>query len=131
MDVLGSGHLDEITAFYDEAYPGTWFEPRLLATERYVGIRVDGRLACVAGVHLYSPAWSVAALGNVATLPGLRGLGLARSACAALCRLLLEDGIGTIALNVSEDNEAAIRAYTRLGFEPVAEYTEAALVVRG
>ena len=80
---------------------------------------------------MYSPTWSVAALGNVATLPGLRGRGLARSACAALCRVLLEDGITTIALNVGADNHAAIRAYTRLGFEQVAEYTEAALVARG
>lgn len=130
-DALGSDDLDEITALYDQAYPGTWFEPRLLATGRYVGIRLDGRLACVAGVHVYSPTWSVAALGNVATLPGLRGRGLARSACAALCRVLLEDGITTIALNVGADNHAAIRAYTRLGFEQVAEYTEAALVARG
>ena len=55
--------------------PETWFEPRMLATGRYVGIRQDGRLACVAGVHVYSPTWSVAALGNVATLPELRGRG--------------------------------------------------------
>ena len=57
-------------------------------------------LACIAGVHVYSPRWSVAALGNVATAPELRGQGLARGACAALCRLLLDEGIETIALNV-------------------------------
>ena len=43
------------------------------------------------------------------------------------CRLLLADGIETIALNVRSDNAAAIRAYTRLGFEPVTPYWEAAL----
>ena len=102
--------------------PGTWFVPRMLATGRYVGIRRDGRLVCVAGVHVHSPTWGVAALGNVATLPELRGQGLARGACAALCLLLLADGIETIALNVRADNAAAIAAYTRLGFEPVAAY---------
>ena len=39
----------------EEAYPETWFTPRMLATRRYVGIRREGRLACVAGVHVYSP----------------------------------------------------------------------------
>jgi predicted GNAT family acetyltransferase len=42
--------------------------------------------------------------------------------------LLLGDGIETIGLNVNRDNAAAVRAYTRLGFEPVAEYVEASLV---
>jgi ribosomal protein S18 acetylase RimI-like enzyme len=128
VEALGPDDLPAIMALYANAYPGTWFEPRQLATGRYVGIRQSGRLACVAGVHVYSPTWGVAALGNVATLPGLRGRGLARGACAALCCLLLADGIETIALNVRVDNDAAIRAYTRLGFEHAAEYVEASLV---
>jgi len=128
-DILGQQDLPELEELYARAYPGTWFEPRLLATGRYVGIRRDGRLVCVAGVHVHSPRWGVAALGNVATLPELRGQGLARGACATLCRLLLDDGIETIGLNVHRDNEAAVRAYTRLGFEAVAEYVEASLTV--
>ena len=128
--ILEHADLEDLRALYAAAYPGTWFEPRLLATGRYVGIRRDERLVCVAGVHVHSPRWGVAALGNVATLPELRGQGLARGACAALCRLLLGDGIETIGLNVHRDNAAAIGAYTRLGFEPVAEYTEASLVSR-
>jgi predicted GNAT family acetyltransferase len=100
----------------------------MLATGRYVGIRRQDRLVCVAGVHVYSPTFGVAALGNVATLPELRGQGLARGACAALCLLLLADGIETIALNVRAGNAAAIASYSRLGFEVVAEYTEASLV---
>ena len=87
----------------------------MLETGRYVGVRRDGRLACVAGVHVHSPTWGVAALGNVATLPELRGHGLARAACAALCLLLLEDGIDTIALNVRADNDAALAAYAASG----------------
>ena len=130
VEILGEQDLDEIEHLYREAYPGTWFEPRILRTGRYVGIRVDARLVCVAGVHVHSRRWAVAALGNVATLPELRGRGLARGACAALCTLLLSDGIETIGLNVHRDNAAAISAYTRLGFEPVAEYTEASLVAR-
>ena len=129
-EILTRGHLDEVTAFYAEAYPGTWFVPRMLTTGRYVAVRHDGRLVCVAGVHVHSPTWRVAALGNVATLPERRGQGLARGACASLCSLLLADGIETIALNVRADNAAAIASYARLGFEPVAEYVEASLVAR-
>ena len=129
-ELLGVADLDEIVAFYEQAYPGTWFVPRMLATGRYLGIRRDERLVCVAGVHVHSPTWGVAALGNVATLPALRGQGLARGACASLCLLLLADGIETIALNVRADNAAALASYARLGFETVTAYTEARLVTR-
>ncbi len=127
VDLLSEGDLTELEELYRVAYPSTWFTSRMLATDRYVGIRHDGRLACVAGVHVYSPTWGVAALGNVATLPDLRGRGLARAACAALCLMLLEDGIETIALNVRADNAAAIAAYSSLGFEVAASYWEARL----
>ena len=125
--MLEESDLPELDTFYRRAYPETWFTARMLATGRYVGVRREGRLACVAGVHVYSPTWGAAALGNVATLPELRGQGLAQGACAALCLLLLGDGIETIALNVRADNDAAIAAYARLGFETVTPYWEAAL----
>ena len=128
VDLLGEDDLLELDELYRAAYSETWFSPRMLQTGRYVGIRQDGRLACVAGVHVHSPTWGVAALGNVATLPELRGRGLARAACAALCLLLLEDGIETIALNVRADNDAAIAAYSRLGFEVATSYWEAGLL---
>ena len=130
VDPLGPEDVEEVVAFYDRAYPGTWFEPRMLETRRYVGIREDSNLVCVAGVHVWSPTWRVAALGNVATLPEARGRGLATAACAHLCRALLADGIDVIALNVRADNAAAIRSYERLGFERAADYVEVLLVSR-
>ena len=131
VDVLGSADLDEIEVLYHAAYPGNWFDPQMLDTGRYVGIRRDGLLACIAGVHVYSPTWNAAALGSVATLPAARGQGLAGIACGALCRLLLADGIDVIALNVRADNAAALRTYRRLGFEEAVPYVEASLVARG
>jgi ribosomal protein S18 acetylase RimI-like enzyme len=125
---LGPDDVEEVLAFYGHAYPGTWFEPRMLETRRYVGIRDRRRLVCIAGVHVWSPTWRVAALGNVATLPEARGRGLATTACAHLCHMLLEDGIDVIALNVRADNTAAIRAYERLGFAQAADYVEVQLV---
>ena len=126
--LLSSADLGDVERLYADAYPGTWFHPRMLETGRYVGIHRDGRLACVAGVHVWSPTWRVAALGNVATLPSLRGVGLATAACARLCRVLLDDGIDVISLNVRADNAAALRAYEKLGFVHVADYVEVSLV---
>ena len=124
---LGPTDLNEVEAFYADAYPGTWFHARMLETGRYVGLRRDGALVCVAGVHVWSPTWAVATLGNVATVPLARGLGLATAACARLCRILLEDGIEVISLNVRADNAAAIRAYEKLGFAHATDYVEVSL----
>ncbi len=124
--VLTPDELPEIEAFYAAAYPGSWFEPRMLETGRYLGLREDGELLCIAGLHVYSPAYKVAALGNVATAPGARGRGLARELCARLCTLLRDDdGVDTVALNVHADNAPAIAAYRRLGFVEAGRYVEA------
>ncbi len=114
---------EEVLAFYREAYPQGWFEPRMLETGQYAGITIDGRLTTVAGVHVYAPSMRVACLGNIATHPGCRGLGLATAATAALCLSLLETA-GSIGLNVMASNEPALACYHRLGFEVVAEYRE-------
>ncbi len=124
---LGPEDLAEVESFYAEAYPGTWFEARMLETRRYVGLREAGRLVCVAGVHVWSPTWRVATLGNVATLLEARGRGLATTTCAYLCRRLLDDGIDVISLNVRADNAAAIRSYENLGFAHAADYVEVSL----
>jgi ribosomal protein S18 acetylase RimI-like enzyme len=113
----------EVQAFYNASYPGNWFDPRMLDTEMYFGQRIDGRLACIAGIHVYSPAERVAALGNIVTRPDARGKGLATRVTARLCRELLRH-VDHIGLNVKADNAAAIACYRRLGFTPVAPYLE-------
>jgi ribosomal protein S18 acetylase RimI-like enzyme len=121
--VLSSQDRAEAEAFYAESYPGNWFMPSLLETGYYVGIREQGRLVCLAGVHVYSSSRKVAALGNIATRPEARGRGYAEAATAALCRRLLET-VEHICLNVRADNQAAIACYSKLGFEIVASYGE-------
>ncbi|MDI1465698.1 GNAT family N-acetyltransferase [Catellatospora sp. KI3] len=122
-DVLGPGDLPELSELYDAAYPGNWFDRRMLETGQYVGVRRDGRLAAVAGIHVWSPAYRVSALGNVTTRPELRGQGLARGVVAALCRRLRET-VDHVTLNVHAGNAAALALYDRLGFTPIAEYGE-------
>jgi GNAT superfamily N-acetyltransferase len=115
-------HL-ELEAFYKEAYPGNWFDARMLETGHYYGIRNEGKITAVAGVHVYSAKYKVAALGNIATHPVMRGKGLGMIVTAHCCRELLKT-VDTIGLNVSQDNAPAISVYRKLGFEVKAEYEE-------
>lgn len=114
---------------YRVAYPGNWFEPRMLETSFYYGIRQGASLVSAAGVHIYSEQYKVAALGNITTHPWFRGQGLAKAVCAKLCKDLLQttDHIG---LNVKADNTSAIACYTGLGFEIIATYEEYGLELK-
>jgi ribosomal protein S18 acetylase RimI-like enzyme len=113
---------NEVMALYARAYPGNWFDPRMLATGAYFGVRETGKLVSVAGVHVVARRHRVAALGNITTEPALRGQGLGRIATAAVCRALAD--VDPIGLNVAADNAAAIAMYRSLGFERVACYEE-------
>lgn len=123
-EVLGLDDLAEVTGLYRRAYPENWFDPRMLETEQYVGLRQGGELVAVAGVHVWSPVFRVAALGNVTTEPRLRGQGLGKAVVAGLCRRLRES-VDVISLNVKADNASAIALYRGLGFTTVGEYYEA------
>lgn len=114
---------DTINDFYERAYPGNWFDLRMLDTGEYWGIFDDGHLVSAGGVHVYSKQYRVAALGNIATLAEMRGKGLGRTVTAAVCQSLLQD-MDIIGLNVRQDNASAIACYKGLGFEIVDEYEE-------
>jgi ribosomal protein S18 acetylase RimI-like enzyme len=129
-EVLGPANLPELLGLYATAYPGNWFDPRMLDTGQYVGVRAAGELVAVAGVHVWSPTFRVAALGNVTTHPRARGRGLAGAAVAALCARLA-GSVDHVTLNVRADNPAALRLYERLGFTRVADFVECGLRHRG
>ena len=121
---LSAADTEDLRALYAASYPGNWFVPRMLETGFYFGIRRGAVLVSVAGVHVYSQRYKVAALGNVTTRPDTRGQGLATTATARLCQELLRAGIECIGLNVNADNRGAARCYEKLGFQRVAEYGE-------
>ncbi|RKR91209.1 putative GNAT family acetyltransferase [Micromonospora pisi] len=126
---LTTADLPELGAFYELAYPAHSFAPGMVANGPYLGLRRGGELLAVAGVHVWSPSYRVAALGNVATHPRARGGGLATMVVSALCRRLLAT-VDRVALNVKAENAPAVGLYHRLGFSPVAEYTELTFTAR-
>lgn len=122
-EALSKRDLPALLEFYARSYPGNWFEPGMLATGMYYGIRESGVLTAAAGVHVYSEKHEVAALGNITTRPDMRGRGLGKKVTARVCRELLKKA-GLVGLNVKADNKAAISCYKSLGFEITDLYEE-------
>jgi len=120
---LSKKDLGEIETFYKKSYPNNFFDARMLETNSYYGIRASSSLASIAGIHVYSKKYKVAALGNIATHPDFREKGFATAVTAKLCTSLLET-VDHVGLNVKAGNEAAIHCYSSLGFEVVCHYEE-------
>jgi ribosomal protein S18 acetylase RimI-like enzyme len=127
---LTTSDLDAILELYRSSYPDNWFDPRMLETGCYFGIRRGAQLVSVAGIHVYSPRYRVAALGNITTLPALRGQELGQKVTASACLNLLPK-VDHIGLNVRSDNTSAIACYKKLGFEKAAIYEEFMLEAKG
>ena len=122
--LLTEDDLPRINRLYDSAYPDNAFDPRMLQTGQCLGLEDDsGELTCIVGIHVYSPTYRVAALGNITTRPDMRGRGLATGLTAALCQQMLQT-VDTIGLNVLAGNPAAIKVYRKIGFEVIGEYGE-------
>ncbi len=124
---LQMNDMAEIQNLYKISYPDNWFNPRMLETGQYVGLYIDGKLVCIAGIHVYSPQYRVSALGNITTHPDYRGRGLAQKTTSELCRQLFRN-VDHIGLNVHVDNSAGIRCYEKIGFRWYADYEEIMLV---
>jgi GNAT superfamily N-acetyltransferase len=120
---LSKSHLSEILNLFEKAYPGNFFEPRMLETKQYFGIRHSDELIGIAGVHVYSRKYRVAALGNVTTHPNYRRKGYGTIATAKVCQSSLTE-TDHIGLNVKADNIGAIKCYENLGFEIIDSYGE-------
>jgi ribosomal protein S18 acetylase RimI-like enzyme len=120
---LNSFDLPEILKLYSIAYLHNWFDSRMLESGKYFGYFAGIELAGIAGIHVYSAKYKVAALGNIATHPAYRQQHIGYKLSAALC-CDLQQTVDVIGLNVRSDNEYAIRLYKNLGFEIAGVYEE-------
>jgi ribosomal protein S18 acetylase RimI-like enzyme len=115
--VLTPEDAGALEAFYAENFPSSALDTAMLSTRRLLGVKRDGQLVAVAGLHVYSRALRVAALGGIAVHLNHRRQGLGSSVTSALCLSLLHEDMTHIALDVMTDSAGAIEMYERLGFE--------------
>ena len=84
----------------------------MLESGYYYGHREAGELVSVAGIHVFSEQFDVAAIGNIVTHADFRSRGHSRRCTAALLRGLFGK-VSLAALNVHTENEAAQTVYRR------------------
>ena len=109
---LGDPDAAEMLALAQLTQPGP-FLARTHVMGHFIGIRIDGRLAAMAGERMHVPGHTE--LSGVCTHPDFRGRGFARRLSAAVCAGIEARG-ETPFLHAWKDNHAAIALYEKLGF---------------
>jgi predicted GNAT family acetyltransferase len=124
-DILTLGDRDapEMLALAKLTEPGP-FLPRTHVMGRFLGIRIDGRLAAMAGERMRFPGYTE--VSAVCTHPDFRGRGLARCLSAAVVAGIEARGDQPF-LHAWKTNRTAISLYEGLGFELRTEINVAEL----
>jgi ribosomal protein S18 acetylase RimI-like enzyme len=110
--LLGEDDAAEMAELAHETEPGPWSTH----THRYgafYGIRVDGRLAAMAGERLLLPG--LAEVSGVCTWPEFRGQGMAAALVRKVMHGFQQRGDRPF-LHCYGDNTGAIRLYEKMGF---------------
>ncbi|TAN04185.1 MAG: GNAT family N-acetyltransferase [Rhodanobacteraceae bacterium] len=109
---LGDTDAPEMLALARLTEPGP-FLARTHVMGHFIGIRIDGRLAAMAGERMHVPGHTE--LSGVCTHPDFRGRGFARRLSAAVCAAIQARG-ETPFLHAWKNNHSAIALYEKLGF---------------
>ena len=109
---LGPADYPEMVALAELTEPGP-FRAQTGELGGFVGIRVDGRLAAMAGQRLSLDGF--AEVSAVCTHPEFRGRGFAQALVATVARAIHATGRVPF-LTAIEGNRGAIRVYEQLGF---------------
>lgn len=110
---LGDTDAPEMVALAQLTEPGP-FLPRTHTMGRFIGIRINGRLAAMAGERMRFPGFTE--VSGVCTHPDFRGKGLARRLSSVVANAIQQRGEQPF-LHAWTTNRAAIALYERLGFE--------------
>lgn len=127
-EVLGHQDTGAIMALYAH-WPDNFFEPYQLESGLYFGVKVEGALVAIAGIHNLSRTHDVANIGNLVTHPAHRGKGYATAATAALLDATFAH-VSRVTLDVETGNEPALRTYRRFGFQHAADFFEGELLLK-
>jgi predicted GNAT family acetyltransferase len=120
---LADADAPEMLALAKLTEPGPFLaRTHLMGT--FIGIRIDGRLAAMAGERVRFPGYTE--LSGVCTHPDFRGRGLARRLSAAVAAGIEARGERPF-LHAWRTNHAAISLYESLGFELRSEVNVAVL----
>ena len=119
IELLQEDDAPEMAALAHATEPGPWGSKTHLYGD-YFGIRIDGRLASMAGERLKLPGF--AELSGVSTWPEFRGRGLAGALTRRVVRGFLERG-DTPFLHCYAANVGAVALYEKLGFHVRARMT--------
>lgn len=109
---LGDADAPEMLALAQLTEPGP-FLPGTHRMGRFVGLRIGGRLAAMAGERMRFPGFTE--VSGVCTHPDFRGQGLARQLSAVVARTIQQRGDQPF-LHAWASNQAAITLYESLGF---------------
>ncbi len=120
---LNDGDVPDMLALTRLTEPGP-FLSRTRTMGRFIGIRIDGRLAAMAGERMRLPGFTE--VSGVCTHPDYRGRGLARELSAAVAAHI-EARHETPFLHAWRDNAPAITLYEQLGFRIRREMNVAVL----
>ena len=112
VQLLGDADAAEMLALATLTEPGP-FLPRTHTMGRFIGIRIEGRLAAMAGERMRFPGH--VEVSAVCTHPDFRGRGLARRLSAAVTADIQRRGEQAF-LHAWTSNTAAIALYESLGF---------------
>jgi predicted GNAT family acetyltransferase len=123
IEPLSDADAPEMLALARLTEPGP-FLARTPTMGRFLGIRIDGRLAAMAGERLRLPGYTE--VSGVCTHPDFRGRGLARRLSATVAAHIESRGEQPF-LHAWRSNAAAIALYESLGFELRTEVNVAVL----
>jgi predicted GNAT family acetyltransferase len=113
IQILTDADASEMLALATLTEPGP-FLPRTHVMGTFRGIRVDGRLAAMAGERLRFPGYTE--VSGVCTHPEFRGLGFARRLSSVVAANIEARGDQAF-LHAWKANSSAISLYEKLGFE--------------
>jgi predicted GNAT family acetyltransferase len=117
ITTLTDADAPEMLALAKLTEPGPFLE-RTNRMGRFVGIRVEGRLAAMAGERMRIPGYTE--LSGVCTHPDFRGRGFARRLSAAVVSDIFARGDRAF-LHAWKSNHLAIALYEQLGFRARAD----------